>query len=84
MESENKENTGKHTQEISKNSISNEFLLVVDIQKWWEIPCIAQFISLFGAEFHIPQVDIEVRSKKPVMNSKYLIPNIFSALNEFY
>lgn len=66
MESENKENTGKQTQEISKNSISKEFLLVVDIQKWWEVPCIAQFISLFGAEFCIPQVDIEVRGKKPV------------------
>lgn len=30
-----------------------------DIQKWWEIPCIAQFIDLFGKDFSIPSIDIE-------------------------
>lgn len=32
----------------------------LDIQSWWEIPCIAHFCSLFRSPFKLPEFDIEV------------------------
>lgn len=31
----------------------------IDIQSWWEVPCIAHFCSLFSGSFHLPDFDIE-------------------------
>lgn len=33
----------------------------LDIQSWWEIPCISHFCSLFSNAFALPEFDIEVR-----------------------
>lgn len=32
---------------------------LLDIQSWWEIPCIAHFCSLFSNTLDLPQFDIE-------------------------
>lgn len=32
----------------------------IDIQSWWEVPCIAHFCSLFSSSFQLPDFDIEV------------------------
>lgn len=31
----------------------------IDIQSWWEVPCIAHFCSLFSSSFQLPDFDIE-------------------------
>ncbi|XP_055611475.1 serine/arginine repetitive matrix protein 2-like isoform X2 [Uranotaenia lowii] len=31
----------------------------IDIQSWWEVPCIAHFCSLFSGSFQLPDFDIE-------------------------
>uniref|UniRef100_A0A182SL68 DDT domain-containing protein n=1 Tax=Anopheles maculatus TaxID=74869 RepID=A0A182SL68_9DIPT len=31
----------------------------IDIQSWWEVPCIAHFCSLFSTTFQLPKFDIE-------------------------
>lgn len=31
----------------------------IDIQSWWEVPCIAHFCSLFSSPFQLPDFDIE-------------------------
>ncbi|XP_055385660.1 protein split ends isoform X2 [Condylostylus longicornis] len=35
------------------------FISLLDIQSWWEIPCIAHFCSLFSSAFDLPDIDIE-------------------------
>uniref|UniRef100_A0A182IRR8 DDT domain-containing protein n=1 Tax=Anopheles atroparvus TaxID=41427 RepID=A0A182IRR8_ANOAO len=35
------------------------FIGLIDIQSWWEVPCIAHFCSLFSTAFHLPRFDIE-------------------------
>lgn len=35
------------------------FIGLIDIQSWWEVPCIAHFCSLFSAAFQLPRFDIE-------------------------
>ncbi|XP_037944726.1 uncharacterized protein LOC119677450 [Teleopsis dalmanni] len=32
---------------------------LLDIQSWWEIPCISHFCSLFSSTFDLPDIDIE-------------------------
>ncbi|XP_058065795.1 uncharacterized protein LOC131215423 [Anopheles bellator] len=35
------------------------FIGLIDIQSWWEVPCIAHFCSLFSTTFELPVFDIE-------------------------
>ncbi|EDV95699.1 GH15633 [Drosophila grimshawi] len=35
------------------------FIGLLDIQSWWEIPCISHFCSLFSSAFDLPDIDIE-------------------------
>ncbi|EDW33712.1 GL13236 [Drosophila persimilis] len=35
------------------------FIGLLDIQSWWEIPCISHFCSLFSSAFELPDIDIE-------------------------
>ncbi|EAL40485.3 AGAP005186-PA [Anopheles gambiae str. PEST] len=35
------------------------FIGLIDIQSWWEVPCIAHFCSLFSTTFQLPRFDIE-------------------------
>ncbi|XP_053689703.1 protein split ends isoform X2 [Sabethes cyaneus] len=35
------------------------FIGLIDIQSWWEVPCIAHFCSLFSGSFQLPDFDIE-------------------------
>ncbi|XP_055536475.1 protein split ends isoform X2 [Wyeomyia smithii] len=35
------------------------FIGLIDIQSWWEVPCIAHFCSLFSSSFQLPDFDIE-------------------------
>lgn len=37
-----------------------DYLLLTEIQSWWEVPCIAHFCSLFRSAFDLPDFDIEV------------------------
>lgn len=32
---------------------------LLEIQSWWEIPCISHFCSLFGKQFNLPEFTIE-------------------------
>uniref|UniRef100_K1PW96 Cat eye syndrome critical region protein 2 n=1 Tax=Magallana gigas TaxID=29159 RepID=K1PW96_MAGGI len=36
-----------------------DYLLLTEIQSWWEVPCIAHFCSLFRSAFDLPDFDIE-------------------------
>uniref|UniRef100_A0A2M4BPA1 Putative thyroid hormone receptor-associated protein complex subunit n=1 Tax=Anopheles marajoara TaxID=58244 RepID=A0A2M4BPA1_9DIPT len=35
------------------------FIGLIDIQSWWEVPCIAHFCSLFSSTFKLPEFYIE-------------------------
>lgn len=35
------------------------FIGLIDIQSWWEVPCIAHYCSLFSGPFQLPDFDIE-------------------------
>lgn len=39
-----------------------DYLLLTEIQSWWEVPCIAHFCSLFRSAFDLPDFDIEVNT----------------------
>lgn len=45
---------------IKKIKLFLYIFLVLDIQSWWEIPCISHFCSLFSSAFDLPDIDIEV------------------------
>ncbi|KAL5293410.1 AFMID.2 family protein [Megaselia abdita] len=42
-----------------ENKENKRNLVLSDIQKWWEIPAIIQFIDLFGENLKIPEVDVD-------------------------